>query len=154
VRAAFALLIPALLAACAGEAARHAAAAAAFGEFQDALFAGDRDALAATLTATSRRVIDDLPLERLAGKERLTVLRCDSQPQNVLVRVRDHERGGRTATFVVTREGGRMCIDLVATAAWHQIPLAAQPGTARWRLDPLPEAEMEGIRSQHATPIR
>jgi hypothetical protein len=154
VRAALAFLLTALLAACSGEAARHAAAAAAFGAFQDAVFAGDRAALAAALTATSRRVLDDLPLDRVAGKERLTVIGCETAEPVVLVHARDPERGGRKATFVVVREAGRMRVDLVATAAWHQVPVAPEPGAPRWRLAPLPEAEIDEIRARHAAPIR
>ena len=144
-----AVLLAALLPGCADDHARIVEARAAFAAFERALFAGDRDALAATLTATSRRTLAGFPLERVAGKRPLTVVGCERHDPQVFVHVHDPNED-RRSTFVVVREAGCMRVDLLATAEWNQVPVEHAPGAPRFRIDPLPEAERARILAEHA----
>lgn len=143
------VLLATLLPGCADDTTRIDEARATFAAFQKALFAGDREALGATLTATSRRGLDDLPLDAVAGKLPLTVIGCERHDPQVFVHVNDPNQS-RRSTFVVVREAGAMRIDLAATAEWNQVPVVQPPGAPRFRIDPLPEEEKARVLAEHA----
>lgn len=115
-------LLPILaLGACAGEGEAEAAARAAFEGFQDALFRGDRGALAKTLCKASLAALDQIPLDKSAGKQRLVVTGVRAFPPEYEVQIQDPNESDQPGTFVVVREDGRYVVDLVATVGFHRV---------------------------------
>ncbi len=90
-----------------------------FAAFQDALFGGDRRALAALLARDSLQALESLPLDRAKGKQRLVVTGVTPHPPEWHIAIRDPNEQGKSGTFVVVREEGRLVVDLVRTTAFH-----------------------------------
>lgn len=134
------------LTACSQDTAPESAATAAFERFQDALFAGDRPALAALLTHESRTTLDQVPMDAGTGKQRLQVIGVKAFPPEYEIAIRDPNDGGRTGTFVVVREDGRYVVDLVASAGHHRVE---DPTAKRsWHIEPRALAPHERAQAE------
>ena len=103
-----------------GESADVAAARVAFDRYQDCLFDRDVTGLRAVLSRESLQVIPHLPLDRLAGKQRLRVVGARARRPQVLLAVEDPNEDRRT-TIVMVREDGKLVVDLVATTAYNVV---------------------------------
>ncbi len=104
-----------LAAGCSGP-DRTAAALGTFERFQDALFAADAAAVRALVTEESAAVVDAMPWDRVAARRRLVAVEATDQQGCYHVAVRDPNSDNAAGTYVVTRENGRMVVDLLATA--------------------------------------
>lgn len=118
VRPLIGLLIGLLLLPCAGcgNDPGAAAALATFARFQDALFARDARAARRLVTGESAPVVDAMPWDRIAARPRLVAVDASDERGSWHVHFRDPADGGRPGSYVVVRENGRWCVDLVATA--------------------------------------
>lgn len=135
-----------LLLGCTHGDAASDAARSAFEGFQDALFGGDAKALAATLSRGSREAMDQIPLDRTRGKQRLVVTGVRPFPPEFEIAISDPNENGRAGTFVVVREDGRYVVDLVATAGFHKVEDAAAKRS--WRIEPRALAPHERARAE------
>ena len=121
------LLAVSSLSCCSGDRAEDAAAQA-FAEFQSALFRGDAAALRKLLCYESRAVIRDLVAVDLRGKKPLVVTGISRHISQYRVHVADPNSGGRESFYVLTKEDGRIRVDLLATTLYNR-------KTVRRRLD-------------------
>jgi hypothetical protein len=148
-----ALLLGLGLAACAlsacTERAVIAGARAVFDSYQDALFAGDRDALRRVLSSESREVVDQIPCERARGKQRLRVVDAVFRSPEVILTVVDPNQGDRETRFVVVKERGELRLDLLASVAYSSEDVARPAGTPEFEPRELTEQELARIRSRY-----
>jgi hypothetical protein len=144
------LLATLTLAACTTSPEREAVRA--FESFQDALFAGDRDALRPLLSSSSQPVCEQLPLERTKGKQRLVVTGVRARPPEYEIVLADPNAQDAPATFVVVRENGRFVVDLVRTTAFHHEQRDNPSGTRTVTPRAITADEIERIRPALASP--
>ena len=123
-----------LLTACSPAPEADAAAVAAFEHFQDALFHGDKAALAATLSKSSLPALDQIPLDASSGKQRLAVTGVRAFPPEYEIQIVDPNEAGHPGTFVVVREDGRFVVDLIATVGFHRVEDASAKRS--WHIEP------------------
>jgi hypothetical protein len=136
-------LLLALALGCAEPAPPHAAVAATFAAFQEALLRGDRARLRALVASESRAAVDALPLERAAGKLPLRVLDVTGAEARFEVRALDPNEGGREARFTVVKEDGELRVDLVATVAHHHRERWLPGAAERLAVVPLTDAQRQ-----------
>lgn len=134
-------------------AAAQQAAMTVFDRFQAAMFARDRGALRSLVTAESREVIAQLPLERLAGQQPLVAIECSRQGTEYWITVRDPNQGGHRSVFVVAREDSRLVVDLLATSA-HQATYTPHEGPPVLEPRQLSDAERERVRQMDPASLR
>ncbi|GAB4148006.1 MAG: hypothetical protein Fur0037_16290 [Planctomycetota bacterium] len=143
-----------ILSGCAdGASAAEEGVVAAFERFQDALFAKDVPVIRAQLTRESREVASRLPLNRLAGKERLRILSVRRVGMERWITVEDPNRRGLHAVFVVVPEDGRFVVDLLATAA-HEASWTETETAPVFEPRPLGPEEAERARAMGFVPAR
>jgi hypothetical protein len=128
-------------------------ALSAFGQFQDALFAGDATLLRGLVTEESAPVVDELPLAQIRQRQRLQAISASDERGSYLVQIRDPNQGNARGSYVVVRENGRFVVDLVATAAMHATPTDRPTDPHHFEPRELSPADLDRIRQRElATP--
>ncbi|MBL9077513.1 MAG: hypothetical protein JNL08_08420 [Planctomycetes bacterium] len=123
-----------------------AAAADTLAQFQAALLRGDEAACRTLLTRESAAAVAELPWQQLRTRQPLVVLGTERGAGEFLVQVADPNEGGRRSEFVVVREHGRFCVDLVATAGRHGEVVEASGTTEQFEPRELTPADHDRIR--------
>jgi hypothetical protein len=141
----------ALLSGCAPEVSAETVAARRFLEFQEAIFAKDRKALRRLVCADARAAIPDLCRASIDGRRRLSVTEVTRDRHEYRVHVDDPDIG---ATFyVLTKEDGRLCVDLLTTMGYlagrTKATGSAKPTFVPGKLSP---GQIEQARAQLAAP--
>lgn len=154
--AAVALVVVSSLAsvACSGAEAGTSSAVAAFEAFQDALFAKDLPRIRELVTAASRPAVPQLPLQRLAGRQRLQVVGAHRRDPFVILDLRDPSAPSRTRTYVVAREGGRWLVDLLETVGYEHEDKPVEGGGPHFEPRPLSPEEQARIRAEWSDELR
>lgn len=142
-----------LFAAACGKPAAEGHALAAFGAFQSALFAGDLQALRASVTEESAPAVEGLPLAAIQQRQPLVATEALDLRGSWLIRATDPNQGNAQADYLVTKERGRFVVDLVATAQLHATERVATDGPRTFVPRELTAEDHDEIRRRElATP--
>ena len=114
------LLLCGLLLTSCGPTAEQTAAVAAFEQFQDALFSGDKSSVRRLLTRESQPIAAHMPWDRVQSQQRLEPLGCEYENGRYHVLIRDPNRGNRKSRYIVVRESSAWRVDLIESTRWNR----------------------------------
>jgi hypothetical protein len=127
------------VAACGSGGAPEAAVRVALTGFVTTLQQGDRTALREHVSIESREYLDQLPLPSAAEPVDLVLGAPRVEGARAVCRVvetRGDER--RDGSYVLVKEDGRWCVDLVETAGMNCREVSREGPPLRWKIVPVP----------------